>query len=290
MRKLFFAGTLAAIFAATGTAAQVYPSRPITMIVPFAAGNPLVHMLAERMRVSLGQAVVIEYVPGAAGTTGTGRAVRAAPDGYTLSYGLWDSHVLSAAVHSLDYHPLKDLEPVALLPSNPQVFVSKNAVPAKNLNELIAWLRANPDKATQGTAGAGSAAHISGVHFQNITGTRYQFVPYRGFAPAKQDLLAGHIDLMIDQAVNSLPQVRDGRIRAYAVTAKTRLALAPDIPTVDGAGLPGFYVSVWRGLWVPKSTPKDIIARLNAAVADTLADPVVRQRITDLGMEIPPPD
>jgi tripartite-type tricarboxylate transporter receptor subunit TctC len=290
MNKLLFAGAFAAALVTTaGAFTPVYPSHPVVIICPFApAGNPLMPLLAERMRVSLGQPVIMEYVSGAAGTIGTARAVRAAPDGYTLSYGLWDSHVLSAAVRSLDYDPLTDLVPVAPLPSNPQLIVSKNGLPAKDMRELIAWLKANPDKATQGTAGAGSAAHISGVQFQNVTGTHFQFVPYRGFGPAMQDLLAGQIDLMIDQAINSLPQIRAGKIRAYAVTSGVRLAAAPDIPTVDEAGLPGFHVSVWRGLWAPKGTPRDIIAKLNAAVVDMLADPAVRQRLVELGQEIPP--
>jgi len=273
-----------------GAIAAEYPSRPITVIVPFAAGSPLPSLLAERMQASLGQPVVMEYMAGAAGTIGTARVVRAQPDGYTLNYGLWDSHVLSPAVLSVDYDPLRDLEPVSLLPANPQVIVSKNSLPAHDLRELIAWLKENPGKASQGTGGFGSAAHVSGIQFQKVTDTHYQFVPYRGFVPAMQDLLAGNIDLMIDQSINSLPQIKAGNIRAYAVTAKTRLAAAEDIPTVDEAGLPGFYMSVWRGLWAPKGTSREIIAKLNRAVAETLADAGVRQRLIEFGQEIPAPD
>src|SRR5262249_21639322 len=182
---------------------------------------------------------------------------------------------------------LNDFSPVAWIATNPQLIVTKNAVPAKDLRELITWLKANPDKASQGTAGAGSTQHVAGVFFQRQTGTRFQFVPYRGAAPLMQDLLAGQIDLTFDQAGNSLPQVREHRIRAYAVTAKSRLASAPDIPTVDEAGLPGFYISIWHGLWVPKDTPKDIIGKLNAAVVEALANANVRTRLADLGQEIP---
>ena len=183
-----------------------------------------------------------------------------------------------------------DFEPISLVAANPQLVVVKKALPVNNLKELIAWLKANPDKASQGTAGAGSASHVAGVYFQRDTGTRFQFVPYRGTGPAMQDLVAGQIDLMFDQAANSLPQVRNGNVKAFAVTAKTRLPSAPDIPTVDEAGLPGFYISVWHALWVPKGTPKEIVARLNAAVVEALADPTVRRRLEELGQEVPPRD
>jgi tripartite-type tricarboxylate transporter receptor subunit TctC len=282
----------AAVLGAVGSAtAQVYPTRPITMIVPLAAGGPtdtLARIVAERMRVSLGQPVLVENVTGAAATIGVGKAARATPDGYTISIGNWFTHVLNGAIYSLQFDVLKDFEPIALLASNPLLILAKNAMPAGDLKELIAWLRANPDKASEGTSGVGSVSHVSGVFFQNATDTRFQFVPYRGAAPAMQDLVAGQIDLMFDQVSSSLPYVRGGKIRAYAVTSKTRLASAPDIPTVDEAGLPGFYVSVWHALWVPKSTPKDVIGRLNSAVVDTLADPAVRQRLADLGQELPP--
>jgi tripartite-type tricarboxylate transporter receptor subunit TctC len=271
--------------------AQAYPSRPVTIIVPFAAGGPtdtLARILHERMSDSLGQPVIVENVPGAAGSIGVGRVARAAPDGYTIGIGQWDTHVLNGAIHPLTYDLLRDFEPISLLPSNPQLIVAKKSMPADDLNGLIGWLRANPDKASQGTAGAGSAAHVSGAYFQKVTGTRFQFVPYRGAAPAMQNLIAGQIELMFDQASNSLPHVRAGMIRAYAVTAKTRLASAPDIPTVDEAGLPGFYISIWRGFWAPRGTPREVIARLNAAVLDALADSRVRQQVADLGQDVPP--
>jgi tripartite-type tricarboxylate transporter receptor subunit TctC len=275
----------------TGAGAQVYPSRPITIIVPFPAGGPsdtLARILAERMRVSLGQPIIIENVTGASGSIGAGRVARAAPDGYTLSLGTSTTHVINGAVLTLQYDVLNDFEPVSLLATNPQLIVARKTMPAKDLKELIAWLKANPDKESQGTSGAGSAIHLAGVLFQKVTGTRFQFVPYRGATPALQDLVAGQIDIMIDLASNSLPQVRAGTIRAYAVTAKSRLATAPDIPTVDEAGLPGFYVSAWHALFAAKGTPKNVIAKLNAAVVDALADPVVRQRLADLGNETPP--
>ena len=289
--KMAFAIALVVLAASNvSSTAQVYPSRPITLIVPFSAGGPtdtIGRIFAERIRASLGQTVIVENVTGAAGSIGVGRAARAAPDGYTLSIGHWSTHVVNGAVYSLPYHVLNDFEPISLIANNPQLIVSRNAMPAKDLTELIAWLRANPDKATQGTAGAGSASHVGGVYFQSISATRFQFIPYRGAAPAMQDLLAGQVDLMFDQAANALPQVRAGKIRAYAVTAKTRLASASDIPSVDEAGLPGFYISIWHALWASKGTPKDVIAKLNAAVVEALADQTVRQRLADLGQELP---
>jgi len=292
MRKLILGVAIAAVLLGPGSAsAQVYPSRPITMIVPFAAGGPtdrIGRIVAEGMRASLGQTIVIEDVTGASGTLGVGRAARAAPDGYTLSMGMWATHVLNGAVFTLPYHVLDDFEPIALLTSNPQLVVARKTVPAKDLNELIAWLKANPGKASQGTAGAGT--RVSGAFFQSLSGTSFEFVPYRGAAPAMQDLIAGQIDLMFDQVSNSLPQVRGGNIKAFAVTSKTRLALAPEIPTVDEAGLPGFHISLWNAIWAPKGTAKEIVARLNAAVVQSLADPKVRQQLADLGQEIPPRD
>jgi tripartite-type tricarboxylate transporter receptor subunit TctC len=271
-------------------AAQAYPSRPITMVVPFAAGGPtdtLARIMAERMKGSLGQPVIVENVTGGAGTVAVGRVARSAPDGYTLSIGNVGTHVITGATHALQYDLLKDLEPVALLANNPVMIVSKNAVPAQNLTQLIAWLKANEDKVSAGTSGAGAPSHVSGILFQNLTGTRFQFVPYRGAGPVLQDLMAGQIDLMFDQVSNSLPHVRGGKIKAYAVAAKARTASAPDVPTVDEAGLPDFHVSVWHALWVPRGTPKTVIAAVNAAVKDALADPAVRARLADLGQDVP---
>ena len=274
--------------------AQPYPSRPIIMVVPFGAGGPLdtvARTLAERMRVSLGQQVVIENVTGASGTIGVGRVARAAPDGYTVGIGNWPTHVVNGAVFQLQYDLLKDFEPVARLSSNPYVLVGKKGLPAADLKELIAWLKANPDGATQGTAGPGSGQHVSGVYFQTVTGARYKFVAYRaGSSDIMRDLVGGHIDLTFDQAVTALPHVRNGDVKAYAVTASTRLAAAPDIPTMDEAGAPGVYISTWNGLWVPKGTPPEVIAKLTAAAMDALADAAVRERLAGLGQEIPPPD
>jgi len=279
--------------AAVSAAAQTYPAKPITIIVPFAAGGPsdaMARILGERMRETLGQPFLIENMTGAGGSIGVGRAVRAAPDGYTISFGHLGTHVANAAIYSLPYDMLTDLEPLALLPSNPMVVVSRNTLPAKTLPDLIGWLRGNQDKATAGTAGVGSGAHIAGVYLQTLANLRFQFVPYRGTAPALNDLVAGQIDIIVDQASNSMQQIRAGTIRAYAITDGKRLAAAPEIPTADEAGLPNFHMTLWAGLWVPKNTSKDIVGKLNAAVVEALADPAVKQRLNDLGLEIPPSD
>ena len=291
MRELFLGSLpIAATFGfAAAAIAQVYPSRPITIIVPFPAGGPsdvLTRIVAERMRGSLGQPVIIDNVAGAAGRTGTGRVARAAPDGYTIGHGSAGTHMANGAVYKLEYDVLKDFEPISLLADTPQLIVAKKTMPANDLKELIAWLRANPDKASMGTSGVGGYSHLAGVFFQKQTSTRFQFVPYRG--TAMNDLVAGHVDLMIDQTSNALPQVRGGSIKAYAITAKTRLAEAPDIPTVDEAGLPGFHFSHWYGLFAPRSTPNTVIGKLNAATVEALADPAVRARLTDLGLKLFP--
>jgi tripartite-type tricarboxylate transporter receptor subunit TctC len=275
--------------------AQPYPSRPITMVVPFGAGGPtdaLARIVAQRMSVPLGQTVLVENVTGASGTIGITRVARAAPDGYTIVLGNWPSFVVaSATLSNLSYDVFKDFEPVALLPNNPYVIVTKKDVPAKDLKELIAWLKANGDKVSAGTGGNGAGQHVSGLYFQKSTGTSFQFVPYRaGSSDIMRDLVAGHIDLTFDQAISALPYVRNDQVRAYAITGKTRLASAPDIPTVDEAGAPGVYISTWFGLWAPKVTPAEVIARLSNATKEALADPAVRQRLTDLGQEIPPPE
>lgn len=285
---LAFAATLAAISPAS---AQVYPSRPLTIVIPFPPGgvfDTIGRTISERMKASLGQTVILENVGGANGSIGVGRVARASPDGYTICLGYWGTHVVNVALYTLPYDPMKDFEPISLVVANPQVIVSKNALPAKDLRELIGWLKANPDKASLATVGSGSPPHIAGAFFQQLTGTRFQLVPYRGGGPATQDLVAGQVDFSILQAGAVLPQVRAGRIRAYAVTAKTRLDAAPDIPTTDEAGVPGLHLSTWSGLWGPKGTPSAIIAKLNAAVVDALADPTVRQRLADIGQEIFP--
>ena len=273
--------------------AQTYPARPLTIVVPFAAGGPidtLARVVAERMRVPLGQPVIIENVSGAAGNIGVGRVARAAPDGYTLVAGFWGTHVVNGAVYALPYDVVNDFEPVLLMANNVQVIVGRKTLPADDLKGLIAWLKANPDTAAAGTAGGGSPQHVDGVFFQNATGTRFRFVPYRGGAPAMQDLVAGQIDLIFADQTTSLPQVRGGNIKAYAVTGKSRLPAAPDIPTVDEAGLSGFYCSVWNALFAPKGTSGDVIAKLNAAAMDALADPTVHRRLADMGQQIVPRD
>lgn len=289
--RILFCALVVAFGAVSTAAAQSYPARPITLVNPYAAGGPVdavARILSAPMSKALGQPVLVDYTTGANGTIGVGRVARAAPDGYTLSIGHWATHVINAAIYPLQYDVLKDLEPVGMICANPLLIVARSSFPAKDLGELIAWLKANPDKASAGTAGVGSGTHMGGLYFQSTTGTKFQYIPYRGSGPAMQDLLAGRLDLMVDQASNSLPQVRAGKIRAYAVTAKTRLSSAPDIPTVDEAGLPGLYVSVWFGIWAPKGTPHDIVAKVNAAMVSALADSAVRQRLADLGQEIPP--
>src|SRR3982075_678866 len=270
MRKLILIAALIAAALGCGAAAsaQTYPARPITIVVPYPPGGPaggVARIRAERRRVSLDQQIIVENVAGGSGSIGVGRVARAASDGYTLSLGNSGSHVLNAALYALPYDLLNDFAPVALLTSNPQIIITRLGVPARNLTELIGWMRANPDKATVGSAGA--VASASAASFQSSTAPGFLVVPYRGAAPALQDLMRGQIGLMFDQASNALPQVRGGTVKAFAVTAKTRLPNAPDIPTTDEAGLPDFYAALWQGLWAPKGTPKETIARLNAAGA-----------------------
>ena len=292
MRK-FVVAALAVLAFGGAASAQNYPSRPITLIVPFSAGGPsdvMARILAERMKVALGETVLIENVTGAGGSIGTGRAVRSPPDGYTVSFGHLGTHVANGAIYKLSYDLVADLDPVVLLPSNTMIVVTKNAVPAKSLTELLAWLKARTEPAAAGTAGAGSGSHIAGLYFENITGIKLQYVPYRGTGPAMNDLVAGQIDLIVDQLSNSINQVRAGTIRGYAVTDTKRAESASDIPTADEAGLPGFHMTLWSGLWVPKGTPKEIIAKLNAAAVEALNDPGVRKQLENLGLQMPPKD
>jgi tripartite-type tricarboxylate transporter receptor subunit TctC len=250
----------------------------------------MARILAERMKTTLGETILVENVTGAGGSIGVGRALRSAPDGYTISFGHLGTHVANGAIYKLGYDLVADLEPVVLLPSNPMVVVSKNAVPAKSLKELIEWLKARPTPATAGTAGAGSGSHIAGLYFENVTGIKLQYVPYRGTGPAMNDLVAGQIDVIVDQLSNSISQVRAGTIRAYAVTDTKRVESAPDIPTTEEAGLPGFRMTLWSGMWVPKDTPKEIVAKLNASAVDALNDPTVRKQLENLGLQMPPKD
>jgi len=275
------------------TLADTYPSRPITIIVPFAAGGAtdvLARILAERMRVSLGQPILVEDVTGAAGSIGVTRAVRSPPDGYTLSVGTLTTHVLIGALYQLPFNLLTDLSPIAEIGSEPLLICIRNSLPAKNLLEFIAWLKENPEKANAGIPGAGSTGNLAGLAFQKATGTKFQFISYRGDGPAVQDLVAGNIDLMIEPSSNSVAQVLAGTIRALAVPAKTRHPGLPDVPTTDEAGLPGFYASIWFGIWAPKDTPPDIIAKLNAATVEALADADVRAKLGKLGQQVAPRD
>jgi tripartite-type tricarboxylate transporter receptor subunit TctC len=294
MKYLIAAPLLAATLLGTGSAtAQGYPTRPIVVVVPFSAGGPtdaLMRVLGERMRASLNQPLLVENVTGAAGTIGVAKVARATPNGYTLSVGHWSTHVINGAIYPLTFDLLKDLDPVSRLTHYPMLLVAKNAIPAKDVKEFIAWVRANQDKVSAGSIGVGSAAHVAGVNFQSLTGLKFQYVAYRGAAPALQDLMGGQIDFLFDHLAHSLPHVRAGKVRAYAVTAPARSPSAPDIPTFDEAGVPGLHVLIWYGLWAPKGTPKDIIARLNAAVREALADPAVRKRLSDLGQVIPSPE
>ena len=293
MRKAIWAALAVLMTIGGQSSAQNFPSRPITIIVPFSAGGPsdaMARILAERMKATLGETVLVENVTGAGGSVGVGRAVRSPPDGYTISFGHLGTHVANGAIYKLGYDLVTDLEPVALLPSNPMIIVSKNAVPAKSLKEFVAWLKARTEPAAAGTAGAGSGSHIAGLYFENITGIKLQYVPYRGTGPAMNDLVAGQIDLIVDQLSNSINQVRAGTIRGYAVTDTKRAESASDIPTADEAGLPGFHMTLWSGLWVPKGTPKEIIAKLNTAAVEALNDPGVRKQLENLGLQMPPKD
>jgi tripartite-type tricarboxylate transporter receptor subunit TctC len=294
MRILLIASVVAATVASVGAAdAQAYPARPITMIVPLPAGSAFdvtARIVGERMQASLGQPVIVENVTGASGSIGAGRVARAAPDGYTLCFGGLGTHVLNGAILSLPYDVLRDFAPVALVATAQLVIVAKKDMAANSLTELVAWLKANPNKAAQGTGGVGSLTHLAGVSFAQITGTRFRSVPYRGAGAAINDLVAGHLDIMIDLAPNSLAHVHAATIKAYAVLARTRMAAAPDLPTVDEAGLRGLHMSAWQAIWAPKGTPTAVLGKLNAAVAEGLADPAVRTRLAEIGQEIFPPD
>jgi tripartite-type tricarboxylate transporter receptor subunit TctC len=292
MRRLAVAAALATL-AAASAAAQTYPTRPITIIVPFSAGGPtdiLARLFGERIRAALGQPVLVENVTGAAGSIAVGRAAAAPPDGYTISIGNFSTHVANGAIYALKFDLLRDLDPIALLPNNPMLVVTRKNFPAANLQELVDWLKANPGKAAAGTAGAGSGSHIAAAFLANLVGSQMQYVPYRGTAPAIQDLLSGQIDLMVDQASNALPQVRQGSIKALAVTAAVRLDAAPQVPTAAEAGLPGLQMQVWNGMWVPHGTPRAIVDKLNGAVVNALGDPSVREKLDAVGLDGPPAD
>jgi tripartite-type tricarboxylate transporter receptor subunit TctC len=272
---------------------QAYPARPIALVVPFAAGGPtdtIARILGDRMGRTLGQTVVVENVTGAGGSIAVNKVARSAPDGYMVGIGHIGTHVIVEAIQPVQFDVLKDLAPVGMICTNPQLLIAKLATPSKNLKEFIDYVKANENKVTAGTGGAGTPAHLSAVYFQQKTGANFQIVHYRGAAPATQDVIAGHIDMNFDQAANAIPQYKAGKVKAFAVTGPRRLAAAPDVPTVDEAGLPGFYMAVWHGLWVPAGTPPAAIAKLNAAMMEALADPAVRKRLEDLGQEIMSPE
>jgi tripartite-type tricarboxylate transporter receptor subunit TctC len=290
MNRLAFGIALTLLLGISGAFAQGYPSRPITMVVPFAAGGPsdvVARILSDRLRTSLGQPFVIENLAGGGGSIGMGRVARASPDGYTIGLGSWSTNIVNGAIHNLQYDVLNDFEPVILLPTNPLFIASNSSIPASDLKQLVSWLKANQDKVAVGTSGAGTSPHVAGVMLQKLTDTRLQLVHYRGGAPAIQDLISGQIHLFMNQASSFLPHLEGGRLRVYAVLAKERLPQAPDVPTVDEAGLPGFYLSSWNGIWAPKGTPKVVIDRLNAAFVDALSNESVRKRFIDLGQVIP---
>jgi tripartite-type tricarboxylate transporter receptor subunit TctC len=290
MNKLIIAVALAATLAsATNAGAQPYPARPVTLVVPLATGgstDTIGRIMAEGMRGPLGQPIIVENTPGAGGTIGVGRVVRSAPDGYTVQIGQWGTNVASGAVHTLSFDLLKDLEPVALIATQPFMIVGKKALPANTLPELIAWLKATGDKVSVGTSGPGSPSHVAGVFFQNTIGAKFTFVPYRSAGLSTQDLVAGQIDMIMDTAATSGQHVKNGLIKAYAITGKTRSPVLPEVLTVDEAGLPGFYFGFWHAFWAPKGTPKEVVAKLNAAAVAALNDPVTRKRLADIGQEL----
>ena len=273
----------------TSAFADDYPSRSIALVVPFAAGGPtdtLGRILAEHMTRTLGQSVLVENVTGAGGVIANSKVIKAAPDGYTAMIGHLGTHVLAPAVQGVTNDYLKDFDPVAVVATNPEVILSRLDVPAKNLQELVAWVKANPGKVSYASGGAGTPSHVMAADFSQKVAP-LNIIHYRGAAPAMQDVVAGHVDISFDQAATGLNFARSGKVRAYAVTSPTRVPSAPDIPTVDEAGLPGFYMSVWHAIWVPHGTPPEVVAKLNAAVREALADPEVRKRFADLGQEIP---
>jgi tripartite-type tricarboxylate transporter receptor subunit TctC len=282
---------LHAVAGVCSATAQTYPARSITMVVPYPAGGPsdtLARVIAERMKTALGQTVIIENVTGAGGSIGTGRVARAAPDGYTLALGHVQTHVINAVTQNLQYDVVKDFEPVSLIADTPQWLIARKTLPAEDVKEFVAWLKQQDGKATGGAVGVGGPTDLAAAYFQKETGTKFQLAPYRGGAPLVQDMLAGQIDFTFGQAANYLGHARNGLLKPFAVLSKQRWWAAPNVPTMDEAGVMGLYSSFWHGLWVPKGTPKEIVARLNAAVVETLADEAVKRRLADIGQEIWP--
>jgi tripartite-type tricarboxylate transporter receptor subunit TctC len=270
--------------------AQTWPSRPITMVVPFPPGGNVDvtgRVLAERMRATLGQPVIVENVAGANGSIGVGRVARARPDGYTIDLGFLGGHVQNGALYSLPYDVVNDFQPISPVVATPYVIFARKTLPAHDLNELIAWLKANPEKATAATVTVG--VQLITALFQKETGTHFTVVPYRGTAQAMQDLVGGQIDMSFDLPVQ-LSLMRAGSVKAYAVTSEKRLAAAPDIPTIAEMGLPALSSTTWFGFFAPRGTPSDIVGRLNAATVEALADPAVQSRFAALGLDIFPHD
>lgn len=271
--------------------AQVYPSRTVTLVVPYPAGGPtdtIARILAERMKAPLGQAVIIENVTGAGGSIGVGRVAQATPDGYTIGIGHTQTHVLNAATMNLAYDVVKDFAPVSLIADTPICIVANKDLPADDIAGFIAWLKQRDGKANHGTVGVGGPTDIAGLLFQKATGTKFQTVPYRGGAPLLTDLLAGHVDFAFGQAATYLAHVRSGQLKAYAVLSPRRWWAAPEVPTLDELGVPNIHATFWHGIWVPKRTPPEAIAKLDAAIVEALADPAVQQRFRDLGQEVWP--
>jgi len=288
MHRFLVALALAMMAGGPAALAQSYPSRQITLVVPFPPGgstDAAARIMAERMRASLGQPVIVENIGGAGGSIGVGRVARAAPDGYTFDIGQWDTHV-GSIIYKLDYDLAKDFEPIALISTNPQLMVAKNDLPANNLKDLVEWMKANPGKIN--FVNQNAAANVSGVLFENLTKQKVQFIPYRGAGPAMTDLISGTVDLLVVQGAVALPQIRGGKIKALANLSPQRSASMPDIPTADETGVPGLYMSGWFGFFAPKGTPKDIIAKLNAATVEALADPAVQKRFTEFGLDVAP--
>jgi len=285
--------TLTATVSADAQGAQTYPTRPVMMLVPLGTGgstDTIARIMAEGMRAAMGQPVIVENVTGAGGTIGVGRLVRSTPDGYTIGIGQWGTNMANGAIYPLPYDLVQDLEPIALIASQPFIIVARKSIPADDLKGLIGWLKVNSAKASEGNSGIGTPSHVAGILFQNLIGAHVQMVPYRSAGASMQDVVAGQIDLLLDTPAGAVPQISAGTVKAYAVTTRERLTVAPDIPTVDEAGLPGFYFSFWHALWAPKGTPKPVIERLNQAVIAALADPVLRKRLVDLAQDIYPRD
>jgi tripartite-type tricarboxylate transporter receptor subunit TctC len=290
MLRLAVSAVVFATAVIAGAQAQTFPSRQINLIVPFPPGgstDAIARIMADRMRTALGQPVVIENVGGAGGSIAVGRVARAQPDGYTIDIGQWDTHV-GSIIYKLNYDLQKDFDPIGLLSVNPQLMVARKTLPADDLKGLVAWMKANPGKIT--FVNQNAAAQVSGLLFEQATGQKVQFIPYRGAGPAMTDLISGQVDLLVVQAAVTLPQVRAGTVKVLANLSPQRSAAIPDIPTSDESGVPGLYMSGWFGFFGPRGLPKDVLARLNAAMTETLADPTVRKRFIELGLDIATPE